>query len=64
MKFKEGALEKMSDEEKEELFKNLKEAGVAPFCYDDDDDDENCCTNLTSKKSDKSSLILEIPPYL
>lgn len=63
MKFKEGALEKMSDEEKEELFKNLKEAGVAPFCYDDDDD-ENCCTNLTSKKSDKSSLILEIPPYL
>jgi hypothetical protein len=63
MKFKEGALEKMSDEEKEELFKNLKEAGVAPFCYDDDDD-ENCCTNLTSKKSDKSSLTLEIPPYL
>lgn len=63
MKFKEGALEKMSDEEKEELFKNLKEAGVAPFCYDYDDD-ENCCTNLTSKKSDKSSLVLEIPPYL
>lgn len=62
MKFKEGALEKMSDEEKEELFKNLKEAGVAPFCYDYDDDEN--CTNLTSKKSDKSSLILEIPPYL
>ena len=69
MTFVDGALDNMSDEEKNNLFEMLKKDGVAPFCYEYDDDGN--CTNYKSEhildhsiQHDDNGCYLILPAWL